>query len=246
VTPGPLAARGRDGAEVPQSESMTPSSERSAIRARFEGIPTAVVCDVYDEEGWEPRALCAELRPVTALGTPLAGFASTIVGRQERFAGADHAKLAAVDALEPDSVAVWAGTDAGQYCLFGDLIAAAMQHRGCRGAVVDGGLRDSRAIDAAGFPVYARLLSPVQGLGRWRVADVDVPVTILAAYGPPVMVRPGDFVLGDADGVVIIEAERIDGVLRRAEAIVAAEAEARRSSGEGMSAQEMLERFGHV
>ncbi len=225
---------------------MTTSSERAAVVKRFEAIPTAVICDVYDEEGWEPRALCAELRPRTALGTPLAGFAATIVGRQQRFEGADTAKLAAADALEPHSVAVWAGTDAGQYCLFGDLIAATMQHRGCRGAVVDGGLRDSREIDATGFPVYARYLSPVQGLGRWRVTDVDVPVTIRAAYGPPVMVRPGDFVLGDADGVVIIEAERLGAVLRRAEAVVAAEAEARRSSGKGMSAQEMLERFGHV
>jgi 4-hydroxy-4-methyl-2-oxoglutarate aldolase len=225
---------------------MTGPRDAAALVARFEAIPTAVVCDVYDEQGWAPRALRADLRPRSAVEVPLAGFAATIVGRQERFEGPDRAKLAAADGLPPHSVAVWAGTDAGQYCLFGDLIAAAMQRRGCRGAVVDGGVRDLRAIDASGFPVYARWVSPLQGLGRWRVTDVDVPVVIGAAYGPPVMVRPGDFVLGDADGIVVVERDRIEAVLARAEAIVATEAEARARSGEGTSAQELLERYGHV
>ncbi len=225
---------------------MNSKSSRAEVVARFEPIPTAIACDVFDENGWEPRALHADLRPRTALGAPLAGFATTIVGRQERFEGPDRAKLAAADALEPFSVAVWAGADAGQYCLFGDLIAATMQRRGCRGAVVDGGLRDVAAIDATGFPVYSRWVSPVQGLGRWRVTETDVAVTIAAAYGAPVLVRPGDFVLGDADGVVIIEAARIEQVLARAEAIVSAEAEARRRSAEGTTAQELLERYGHV
>jgi 4-hydroxy-4-methyl-2-oxoglutarate aldolase len=231
---------------VAQSPEMTAISEHASLVARFEAIPTAIVCDVFDERGWPPPALHADLRPRTAVGTPFAGFAATIVGRQERFDGPDRAKLAFADALAEDSVAVWAGTDAGQYCLFGDLIAATMQRRGCRGAVVDGGLRDVAAIDATGFPVHAACVSPVQGLGRWRVTETDVPVAIRAAYGAPLMVHPGDLVLGDADGVVVVARDRIDEVLARAEAIVAAEAEARERSGEGMTAQEMLDRYGHV
>jgi 4-hydroxy-4-methyl-2-oxoglutarate aldolase len=213
---------------------------------RFLKLQTAVVCDVYDEHGWEPRALRPDIGRITAPATPIAGFAATIVGRQERFQGADRAKLAAADALPKHSVAVWAGTDAGHYCLFGDLIAATMQGRGCGGAIVDGGVRDVAAIGATGFPVYARFATPLQGLGRWRVTDVEVPVVIAAAYGSPVMVHPGDFVLGDDDGVVVIESDRIEEVLTRAEAILAAEAEARALSERGMTAQEMLEKFGHV
>lgn len=225
---------------------MRSPPDRAALRSRFEAIPTAIVCDVYDERGWQPPALHAALRPRTALGTPFAGFAATIAGRQERFEGPDRDKLAFADALEADSVSVWAGTDAGQYCLFGDLIAATMQRRGCRGAVVDGGVRDVAAIDATGFPVVSTCVSPVQGLGRWRVTERDVPIQIRAAYGAPLTVRPGDLILGDADGVVVVADERIDEVLTRAEAIVAAEAEARERSGEGMTAQEMLDRYGHV
>ncbi|CAN5766305.1 hypothetical protein BH23DEI1_BH23DEI1_17660 [soil metagenome] len=230
---------------MPNSEGMD-DHRRADVVERFSRLQSAVVCDVYDERGWEPRALHPDLRPVSAVDSPLAGFAATIVGRQERFEGPDRAKLAAADALPADSVAVWAGTDAGRYCLFGDLIAATMQGRGCRGAVVDGGIRDVHAIDTTGFPVYARFVTPLQGLGRWRVTDVGVPVTLPAAYGEPVTVRPGDFVFGDHDGVVVIERDRIDDVLARAEAILTAEAEARALSEEGMSAAEMLERFGHV
>jgi 4-hydroxy-4-methyl-2-oxoglutarate aldolase len=225
-----------------QSEDAT----RAHIVERFLKLQTAIVCDVYDERGWEPRALRHDLVCRTAPAAPMAGFAATIVGRQERFAGPDRAKLAAADALPPESVAVWAGTDAGTYCLFGDLIAGTMQGRGCRGALVDGGFRDSAVIGASGFPVYARFVTPLQGLGRWRVVDTNVAVTLPAAYGSPVTVRPGDFVFGDADGVVVIEAARLDETLERAEAILAAEAEARALAEQGMTAEEMLDRFGHV
>jgi 4-hydroxy-4-methyl-2-oxoglutarate aldolase len=221
-------------------------ARRAEIVERVARLQTAIVCDVYDERGWEPRALRPDLRRVTALHAPIVGFAATIVGRQERFDGPDRAKLAAADALPADSVAVWSGTDAGHYCLFGDLIAATMQGRGCRGAIVDGGIRDVTAIDATAFPVQARHVTPLQGLGRWRVTDVGVPVTLPAAYGRPVTIQPGDLVFGDADGVVVVERDRIDEVVERAEAILRAEAEARALSEEGMTAAEMLEKFGHV
>jgi 4-hydroxy-4-methyl-2-oxoglutarate aldolase len=230
---------------VPESETMN-AARRAEIVERVSRLQTAIVCDVYDERGWDPRAVRPDLHRVTAHGVPLVGFAATIVGRQERFDGPDRAKLAAADALPPDSVAVWSGTDAGHYCLFGDLIAATMQGRGCRGAIVDGGIRDVAAIDATGFPVQARHVTPLQGLGRWRVTEVGGRVTLPSAYGDPITVRPGDLVFGDADGVVVVEAERIDEVVERAEAILAAEAEARALSEEGMSASEMLEKFGHV
>jgi 4-hydroxy-4-methyl-2-oxoglutarate aldolase len=220
--------------------------DRADTVERFRRLQTAIVCDVYDERGWEPRALHPDLACRTQPARTVAGFAATIVGRQERFSGPDRAKLAAADALSPDTVAVWSGTDAGRYCLFGDLIAGIMHTRGCRGAVVDGGVRDVATIGDTGFPVYAKYVSPVQGLGRWRVTDVDVSVTLPAAYGAPVTIRPGDFVFGDADGVVIVERERLAEVLARAEAILAAEAEARALSEQGMTAQEMLERYGHV
>ena len=131
-------------------------------------------------------------------------------------------------------------------CLFGDLIAATMAKRGCHGAVVDGGFRDLEAISGTGFPVFARYVSPVQSVGRWRVTRHAEPIVVRGALGGLVTVSPDDLVLGDEDGVVVVQAERVREVLERAEAIVRQEAEARKLSEEGMTAQEMLERFGHV
>ncbi len=222
------------------------TARRADLVERFRRLQTAVVCDVYDEMGWEPRALRPDIRPLAGDGGPLVGFAATVVGRLERFKGPDRRKLAFADSLQPHDVAVWSGTDAGGFCLFGDLIAASMQRTGAAGAIVDGGFRDRDAIHATGFPVYARFVTPLQGLGRWRVVDEQVPVTVASAYGEPVLVKPGDLVFADGDGVVVVERERILPVLERAEAIIRAEAEARRLSADGMTAQDMLDRFGHV
>lgn len=94
--------------------------------------------------------------------------------------------------------------------------------------------------------MFARYVSPVQSVGRWRVTRHAEPIVVRGALGGLVTVSPDDFVLGDEDGVVVVQAERVREVLERAEAIVRQEAEARKLSEEGMTAQEMLERFGHV
>src|SRR5690606_19578050 len=127
---------------------------------------------------------------------------------------------------------------------FGDLIAANMAKRGCRGAVVDGGFRDVEEISGTGFPVYARYVSPVQSIGRWRVTSHAEPILVRGAAGGLVPVALEDFVLGDEDGVVVIGAQRVEQVLECAEAIVRLEQEARKSSEAGMTAAEMLDTYG--
>src|SRR5690606_36011313 len=109
--------------------------------------------------GWAPRALHPDIKALSGDGTPLVGFAATVVGRLERFSGPDRRKLAFADGLSAHDVAVWSGTDAGGFCLFGDLIAASMQRAGAAGAIVDGGFRDRDAIHATGFPVHARFVT---------------------------------------------------------------------------------------
>src|SRR5699024_9237117 len=97
-----------------------------------------------------------------------------------------------------------------------------------------------------GFPVFAKYVSPVQSVGRWRVTSHGEPIELKGATTPAVEVRRDDFVLGDEDGVVVIPSELLESVLKRAEEIVAAEEEARKLSAEGMTASEMLEKYGHV
>lgn len=221
---------------------------RSEIRKRFLEIDTAVVCDVFDEREWPVMALDAALQRVTYPQVKLAGWAYTIEGQFTVAKGADRLKLEIVDQLPEDSVTVWAGTNARGICLFGDLIAGTMFRRGCRGAVVDGGVRDVAAIsrELPDFPVFSRYRSPVQSVGRWRVTRHNVPIYMPGALGDLVAVSPGDFILGDGDGVVVIPRNRVLEVLERAEEIVRREREARSLSAQGLTAQEMLEKYGHV
>ena len=223
-------------------------ADRAEIRRRFLAAGTSIVCDVFDERGWPPPALDASIQRVTSRPVKLAGWAYTIEGQFTVAEGPDRVKLQVVDAVPPDSVTVWAGTNARGICLFGDLIAGTMARRGCRGAVIDGGIRDLEAIgeELPEFAIFARYRSPVQSIGRWRVTRYEQPIYMPGALGGLVAVSPGDFVLGDSDGVVVIPRDRVLAVLERVEEILRMEAEARRMSSQGLSSQQLLEKFGHV
>jgi len=221
-------------------------TEREQIRERFAALNTATICDVYDELEWAVPALDNGIVRRTETRQAVAGWAYPIEGRMVNEPGADRLKLQVVDELPAGCVTVWAGTDASGICLFGDLIAANMQKRGCHGAVVDAGFRDVSVISGTGFPVFARYVSPVQSVGRWRVSSHGQPVSVRGALGGQLNVAKDDFVLGDEDGVVVIAAQHVMQILERAEAIVRMEEEARKLAEQGMTTQEMLEKFGHV
>lgn len=221
-------------------------STAEAILERFEALNTAVICDVFDEKRWKAPALDMGVKPFTTSGGTVAGWAYTIEGSCLNEAGPDREKLRVVDATPSGSIAVWSGTDAQGFCLFGDLLALTMASRGCRGAIVDGGFRDRATIQSQGFPVFARYTSPVQAVGRWRVTGANVTLRLTSATREELTVSPGDLVLADDDGVVVVPRHDVGEVLARAEQIVRDEETARKPDGTPFSAVEMLERFGHV
>jgi 4-hydroxy-4-methyl-2-oxoglutarate aldolase len=109
----------------------------------------------------------------------------------------------------------WSGDGEG-ICYFGELIAAG-QDRGSVGALVDGGIRDTRWIGALGFPVYARYRTPVQSIGRWKVVEWQQIVYLRGATAKWVLVSPADFILADEDGAIVIPQAVVSETLCRAE-----------------------------
>jgi 4-hydroxy-4-methyl-2-oxoglutarate aldolase len=101
---------------------------------------------------------------------------------------------------------------------FGEIMALACQMRGIAGLVTDGAVRDSRQIAALGFPVFARGLN-IRGTVKADPGQADVPVTLCGA-----VVHPGDMVVADADGVVVVPAAQVGTALAAAEARAAREA----------------------
>ena len=140
---------------------------------------------------------------------------------------------------------MWSGEGKG-VCFFGELIALGMKRRGGAGALVDGGIRDIEWIAKQRFPVYARYRTPVQSIGRWRVTAWQVPVPIPGATTKSVTVHPGDFVLADADGVIVIPERIAAKVLAEAEHLTGKEVRIRRELDRGATLKEMLKKYGHV
>lgn len=228
--------------ELPQRDAIW----REDIRRRFLAVDTSNVADVLDTLGLPDQGLAPQFTPYPATTGRLAGFAYTIRGQMTPFPlGGDAEKMKACQGVSPGEVTVWSGDGEG-ICYFGELIAIGMKEKGCVGALVDGGIRDIRWIGEQAFPVYARYRTPVQSIGRWKVNASQVPVLMRGATSRYVEIKPGDFILADDDGAIVIPAERIEEVLAEAERLTAVEVNIRRELSRGLSLADALAKYGHV
>jgi regulator of RNase E activity RraA len=207
---------------------------------------TAVIADVFDSFDQLPPVLDNALQPVGSEAVSFAGPAYTITGESATWKGGDRAKLEAIDAMPPNAVALWASMDAKGVCCFGDLLATAMQGRGCAGAVVDGGVRDVAFLRRCGMPVVARYRSPAQGVGRWRVTAAQVPVQARGALQEWIWINPGDIVVADDDGVIVVPAKMLDDVTKRVVEWANTETGSREEIKNGLPLLKALEKYGHL
>ena len=219
---------------------------REAIRVRFLKVDTSNVADVLDDMGLPHQGLAADFKPFPESAGKLAGWAYTIRGQMTPYAGkADPEKMKACQGLAPGDVSVWSGDGEG-ICYFGELIAVGMKDRGSVGALVDGGIRDIRWIGALGFPVYARYRTPVQSIGRWKVVEWQQNVYLRGATAKWVLVSPGDFILADEDGAIVIPQAVVSETLGRAEQLTEQETKLRLELQNGLGLEQALAEFGHV
>ncbi len=219
---------------------------REAIRVRFLKVDTSNVADVLDDMGFPHQGLAADFKPFPESAGKLAGWAYTIRGQMTPYAGkGDPEKMRACQGLAPGDVSVWSGDGEG-ICYFGELIAVGMKDRGSVGALVDGGIRDIRWIGALGFPVYARYRTPVQSIGRWKVVEWQQNVYLRGATAKWVLVSPGDFILADEDGAIVIPQAVVSETLARAEQLTEQETKLRLELQNGVGLEQALAEFGHV
>lgn len=148
-------------------------------------------------------------------GSRIVGSALTVLTT----AGDNKAVIEALDHIQPGDVVI---INAGGYdgrAILGDNLAQRFDLFGATGAIVDGCVRDRDIIESLRFPVFARGLTPAgpykNGPGR-----IGVPVALGG-----VVVSPGDIVVADSDGVIVIPPSRVEAALAGADAIVALEAE---------------------
>ena len=226
--------------------ATTEAISLTELCARFRRLYMPAVCDAMYHLGIEELVLPSSLRPLFP-EQRIVGEAFTLEGRAivprvgwEEGIERMRPYLQMFERLTPDSLLVHTtpGGDAGH---FGELTGTSAMARGCAGVILDGNLRDIEGLRQAGFQVFYRDLSPLNGIGRWEMTSMQQPVTIGG-----VTVNPGDIVHAEFDGILIVPRAHAAAVLARAEEIVGAEGRVRREQQEGDSPWSSFERHGYI
>ncbi|MDP6787471.1 MAG: RraA family protein [Rhodospirillales bacterium] len=218
---------------------MKPQDDAERSR-RLGGLYTGAVADVLDEIGLRDQCLPADIRPLEPT-MKVAGPVYTVRGRARHYDdGTDprYKQMDMLDAIIPGSVVVVDPGEEAKAAHWGELMSNTARAKGATGAVIAGGLRDTPQILEIGFPVFRRFHSPLTAVWRYDVTDFDVPVRIGG-----VAIAPGDFILGDVDGILVLPAAVVDQVLEEAESIREREDIVRDSLQDGGSIRELFEKY---
>lgn len=213
------------------------------MKDRFAAIYTAAVADILDARGNHDQTLPHSIRPLEP-GTRVAGPAYTVKGgpaTNPDSASYDEAirkVLAMLGDVPEGCVAVYA-CDQDVSAHVGELSVTSLKARGVAGCVLDGGCRDVAFIRDEGFPVFTRFVTPEDSTWRWRVAATQVPIIV-----GTVQVEPGDWVVGDDDGVVVVPQAVVEEILEAAERKAGTENEIRAAVRAGVSPLAAYERHG--
>jgi regulator of RNase E activity RraA len=210
------------------------------ICERYEKLFTAAVNDALREIKLLRQTLPNGLMPLRDQ-MRAAGFAFTIKGAKNLTLRNEMASRAEMlDAITEDAFVVWDTSLDTESAHWGECMTMAAQRKRCRGAVVDGGVRDTDRVLELGFPLWVRYRSSNGMLGRFRISAWQTPILM-----GDVIVNPGDLIFADIDGALCVPRQHVVPVLLRAEEIAAGESEFKRWIVEGMPAREIVKRGGY-
>lgn len=171
---------------------------------RFAGIPVANIGDCMNRSA----CLDGKIRPMNE--TPLLGTAFTVRARP----GDNLMLYKAIEMAKPGDVIVVAAQGEISNAITGELMITWAKARGIAGLIIDGAVRDAAVIRNMDFPVYAAGITP-NGPYKEGPGEINVPVSL---HG--VVVRPGDIIVGDGDGVVVIDPQEATDILEKAKAVM--------------------------
>ncbi len=187
------------------ADKLTPAQ----IMEAFRKVSTGNLADAVEEATGAQGFMNYDMKPI--FKTKIVGLASTAVLRRVLKSDArtyPNQALQILDEAPAGNILVYVLEDGLNIAGMGNLMATTAKVRGLAGAVIDGGVRDIEEITQIGFPVYSRSVTPATSVGRLVSVSKNEPVICGG-----VRVRPGDYIMGDWDGVVVIPVEAAEKVV---------------------------------
>jgi regulator of RNase E activity RraA len=229
------------------THSAPKAAEKALARADIElfehvarNLYTAVLSDSLDELGFRDQAMREFIRPLAPESVAV-GWARTIQCMDVHYMSDNPyaTEIAAIDSILPGEVVVVSTGRSKRNAPWGELLSTAAVARGARGCVTDGLTRDTRKILELGFPVFSAGIKPVDSKGRGIVTSYNVPVGCAG-----VVVNPGDMVVADIDGVVVVPRSAVAEAVRLATDKVTRENHSRKALMEGAYLKDVFDTYG--
>lgn len=230
--------------------AQEPSVEE--LQARWDKIRVANVYDTLDQMGYGNQCIDLGIKPlfphrhiagkvITALGSAY----PVPRGEGDEWGGNYFDQL--VQTVYPGSVVVVECGGEGHAGKFGEMTSWALQQKGARGIVLDSYIRDWRGLEV--IPNYTpcvRGTSPIESSQRWRMSDINVNIGMPGTLTSRVRVKPGDWIVGGMDGVIVIPEAIMMEALVKSEAMEAREQGMRDDVAAGMTFEDAYKKWGRA
>ncbi len=222
---------------VSKKEFPVPDAE---ILSRFEQLYTGAISDVLREFCLLNQSLPWHIKPLREYRS-VAGFAFTVKSAPNvMIKGEMDFRTKMLDELGENHFVVWDTSNDQEATLWGGVMTATAKGKKVKAACIDGGIRDTHQILEADFPVFYKYRISNGSLGRCLITHYQVPILI-----GKVVIRPGDIVVGDIDGVIVVPRDIAYDVLVRAEEIKANEKKIFSWVHSGQTIKEIKEKGGY-
>jgi len=223
--------------QIPDASFPVPDNE---LLARFEQLYTGAINDVLREFCLLDQALPGRIKPLREYRS-VAGFAFTIKSAPNcQISGEMTFRTKMLDCLKDNAFVVWDTSRDEKATLWGGVMTSTAKKLGVKAACIDGGIRDTHQILEADFPVFYEYRISNGSLGRCLITHYQIPIKI-----GDVDIRPGDVVVGDIDGVLVVPRDIAHEVLIRSEEIKKNEKEIFGWVKEGQSIKEITDKGGY-